>query len=508
MPPPNILLITSDQHRADCFGFAGRKVKTPHLDLLAAQGTRFNACITPNVVCQPARASILTGLLPLTHGVHDNGIDLDPAVSTHGFAARLARAGYDTAFVGKAHFATNHPYEPSGSPEDVQSAQHFDDEWFGPYHGFEHVELMLLGHNYWLPQKTPRGLHYERWYHGDGLGDLKDVLYRMRLPPDIGAAQTHHSALPVAWHNSTWTADRSIDFIGRARRRPFLLWASFPDPHHPFDAPEPWSRLHDPREVDLPKHRTRDLDRRPWWHRAAIENAPQAKTPQVRRVREEYSRIGVQTDEQLAHLIANYYGMISLIDHNVGRMLQTLHDRGLASNTLVVFTSDHGDWLGEHGLILKGPMHYDGLLRVPLVVRGPGVPSGKSIADPVSTIDLAASFADYAGLAADAPSHSHSLRPIIEGSATRDFAYNEWRLLPARAGVALDLRTVRTRDAKLTIDLASGAGEMYDLAHDPHEVENVFDVPRHAALRRELLTRAMSRPDDIRDPLPPQIGPA
>ena len=146
---PNILLITSDQHRGDCYGFEGRQIRTPRLDALAAQGTRFAACITPNVVCQPARASILTGLLPRTHGVHDNGIDLDPALGQAGFAGQLAKSGYATAFVGKAHFSTYHTHEPTGSPESVKSAADYAADWSGPYMGFEQVELMLIGHNYW-----------------------------------------------------------------------------------------------------------------------------------------------------------------------------------------------------------------------------------------------------------------------------------------------------------------------------------------------------------------------
>ena len=119
---PNILFITADQQRADCFGFAGRNIKTPHLDQLAGDGTRFEACITPGTVCQPARASILTGLLPRTHGVHDNGIDLDPALGEQGFAGTLGAAGYDTGFFGKGHFATYHTFEPTGTPECVKSS--------------------------------------------------------------------------------------------------------------------------------------------------------------------------------------------------------------------------------------------------------------------------------------------------------------------------------------------------------------------------------------------------
>ncbi len=134
-------------------------------------------------------------------------------------------------------------------------------------------------------------------------------------------AQTWHSALPAAWHNSTWVGDRTIDFLTSTATEPSALWASFPDPHHPFDAPEPWSRLHDPDDVDLPPHRTLDLERRPWWHRASLEGTPQHRARGLRKFREEYSRIPPQSDDQLAQMIANYYGMISLIDHNVGRIL-------------------------------------------------------------------------------------------------------------------------------------------------------------------------------------------
>ena len=140
---PNILFITSDQHRGDAFGFEGSQVRTPHLDLLARQGTRFATCITPNVVCQPARASILTGLLPLTHGVHDNGIDLDEAMADRGFAATLSRAGYHTHFIGKAHFSTYHTHEPTSRPENIAGSARYDDSWSGPYMGFDAVELML-----------------------------------------------------------------------------------------------------------------------------------------------------------------------------------------------------------------------------------------------------------------------------------------------------------------------------------------------------------------------------
>jgi arylsulfatase A-like enzyme len=503
---PNILLVTSDQQRGDCFGFEGRKVKTPHLDRMARQGTRFAACITPNNVCQPSRASILTGLLPLTHGVWDNGVDLDPKVGAAGFAGCFAKAGYATGFIGKAHFTTKHTFEPTGTPECEFSMKDYPPDWHGPYMGFDYVELVVEGHNRTLPQKPPGGQHYEYWYYKDGLGDWKNALYLTKLPPDAGAAQTWHSALPPAWHNSTWVGDRTIEFIRSHRGGPFLAWASFPDPHHPFDAPEPWSRLHHPDEIDLPAHRTKDLERRPWWHKASLEGKPRLARPDMLAHREKGSRVPDQTDLQLRHLIANYYGMISLIDHNVGRILNALDDYGLAENTFVVYTTDHGDWLGDHGLILKGPMMYEGLLRVGLIVRGPGVPAGRVVADPVATTDLAATFFDWCGVDAGRALHGRSLRGLLAGTESRDYAYNEWKLHPSRTGLALDLRCVRTRDAKLTLELGSGAGELYVLKDDPLEMDNRYGDPGVAALQRELTDMIRARPQDMLAHLPEPVG--
>ena len=451
-------------------------------------------------MCQPSRASILTGLLPYTHGVSDNGIDLDPELGEAGFAGAFARAGQRTGFIGKAHFATSHTFAPTGTPECRNTDQPQD--WLGPYMGFQHVELMVEGHNHWPPMKPPRGQHYERWFHRDGRGEELQRLYETQLEPRSTALQTFHSALPPAFHNSTWIGDRTIDFLAQNKNRSFCLWASFPDPHHPFDAPDPWSRMHHPDEVDLPPQRTLDLERRPWWHRQSLEGKPQIVS-HLRKVREEYSRIPVQSDRQLRELIANYYGMISLIDHNVGRILLHLENLDLLKDTLVVYSTDHGDWLGDHGLILKGPMAYEGLLRVGLIFSGPGIPKAKVVPDPVSTVDLAATFADYAGIEVPAARHSRSLRELIETEgASRDFACSEWDLRASRSGVDLDLRTVRTRTHKLTLDLRSGAGELYDLVNDPHEMDNIFETSKS---RTELMDMIRSRPDDI-VPRLPQVG--
>lgn len=502
---PNILLISADQHRADCLGHAGRRIKTPHLDRIAARGTRFTNAICPTVVCQPARASILTGQLCRTHGVHDNGIDLDPAIGERGFAGALAGAGYRTGYFGKAHFSTYHTHAPTGTPECIVSSADYPEDWSGPYMGFEHVELMLVGHNWFLPEEPPRGHHYERFYHAGGFGWLRNALYRENALDTRNAAQTWHSRLPPAWHNTTWTANRAIEWIrSQEGDQPWMTWVSFPDPHHPFDCPEPWSRLHPPSEVDLPAHRTRNFEGRPWWHEQVLTAEPTGDARGAE-IRKQYSRIPPQTDDQLREIIANTYGQIALIDDAVGRLFIALLEAGQLENTIIVYISDHGDWLGDHGLILKGPMHYDGLLKVPMIWRGPGIPEGAVVDAPVSTLDLCATFCELAGTAPLLPQHGQSLLPVIRGDATRAFALNEWQLLPTRAGVALSLRTVRTRDRKLTVDLISGAGEMYDLADDPHELHNLFDDPTRADMRAELEAMLATRPDDMR-PDQPQVG--
>jgi arylsulfatase A-like enzyme len=350
---PNILLITSDQQRADCNGFENPLIRTPHIDSLARDGTRFSACITPNLVCQPSRASILTGLLPLTHGVWDNGVDLDPAVGAQGFAGTLARAGYQTAFIGKAHFATKSTFAPTGKPECNKSQARYGSSWHGPYMGFEQWAVRAGSHAPQPPARTPAS-----WPLRTMAGLSRRDEEGMTLGTGYALAPVRHRLVFRAasgWHNSTWIGDRAIAWLARQNdaQKPFCAWVSFPDPHHPFDCPEPWSLMYDPKDMVLPAHRARDLERRPWWHKASLENKPQLADPEMLKFRAEGSRVPDQSDAQLAEMTANYYGMISLIDHNVGRILTALDDLGVANDTLVIYTTDHGEMLGNQAFISR-----------------------------------------------------------------------------------------------------------------------------------------------------------
>ncbi len=519
---PNIVLITSDQQRWDCFGFGPRQVKMPHVERLARKGTRFDCCITANALCQPARASILTGMLPLTHGVADNGVDLDPALADKGFAAHLGRNGYKTAIIGKAHFSSKATFKPTGQPECQFSSVDFGPDWTGPYMGFEHAELMVVGHFSRvtppkhispMPFTPPNGLHYERWFHGRGTpGEARKLWEASSDGKGLLAAQTWNSALPAAWHPTTWVTDQSIAYLRQRAQsdEPFCLWVSYPDPHHPFDCPEPWSKMYDPASVDLPEHRTLDLERRPWWHQKLYGEQEKIGFDEYTKPggKQTVARINRPTEEQLRYITANYYGMISFLDDGIGRVMSALQDLGLDDNTIIIFTTDHGELLGDHGLMLKGPTLYESLVRVGMVMVAPDAVPGHVVTEPISTLDLAATFYDYAGVSAPDGIQSRSIRNLLDPDAggSREFAINEWIAGSERYGFTLDLRMIRTKRYKAIFELNSGAGELYDLQEDPNEMVNRFDDPAFKQILSELEQMMRSRPGPMLEKMPERSG--
>lgn len=485
---PNVILITTDQQRGDCMGYGPRGVRTPHLDRLAGRGTRFDTCITPNPMCQVARASILTGKLPYHHGVRDNGYDLDPKHGAEGLGGVFSGAGYRTHFIGKAHFGTHKTFEPTGGPECYSSAADYPGTWTGPYFGFERADLTLRPHHHTAWAEPPEALQYETWLDSDHKGRERWERAKEQTEPKTKHRQVWRSALEEPWHSTAWCGDLAVNAVRDADEQPFFIWLSFPDPHPPFMAPEPWSSTYDPKTVDLPVHRTRDFEKRPWWHRLFYE----AKLERARKNTGDLNVSEDFDDDDLKHITAVYYGMIEAVDSQVGRLLSALDEKGCLDETIIVFTSDHGEWLGDHGLILKGPMLYDGLLRVPCILAGPGIPENRVITAPVSTLDLRSTLADLAGIEAG-EDDGESWKPLLDGSSTRKFAYGEWSVEADRLGIDLDLRTVRTRRYRLSCDLLSCAGELYDLKNDPDEMTNLFDDPAAAATRQELMAMISTR---------------
>lgn len=485
----NILLITTDQQRADSIGAYGNSIcKTPNLDALAAQGTRFTSCRCQNPYCQPSRATILTGTYPSTHGVSTVGVDLPADMMDRSVSAQLRARGYRTAMFGKAHFASAFPTYPTGQIESVEGSARVDANWSGPYAGFDHSELVLFGHNVrlapamgawnWCFGPPPFGLHYARFLYRDG-----DRLGRERLrlmQPEAArqkweSIQTWYSALPLEDHSSTWIADRAVDWLGKVKGK-FFAWVSFSDPHHPMDPPAPWSTMYSPRDVEpgVPQLVKGELLGKPQIHRAWAAG--------LRGTPFEWANPGgaALTRQELATMTAAYYGMVSLIDAQVGRILAALDQRKLADDTLVIFTSDHGDLLGDHGQLFKGPVHYESLLRVPLIVRGGKFKAGAVSSDPVGLVDLAPTMLSAAGVKAQKAMDG---RPLLTGKREYVLTENDHE-----AGFKISLRTLTTKRYKITRYLGNEAvGEMYDLQEDPYERSNLWGSPASWKLQSDLL---------------------
>ena len=502
---PNVILVSTDQQRGDCIGPEGRGIRTPNIDRIGDRGVRFSRCITPHPMCQPARASILTGKLPYSHGVRDNGRDLDESMGADGLGGLFGAAGYDTHFIGKAHLSSHQTFAPTGRPECYKSAKDYPAEWSGSYFGFEHVELMLRPHHHTKWYDAPETLHYETWLDHDGRGRQRWDLAKEHLPPETANFQTWRSALDQRWHSSPWVGDRTVEMIEARGDRPIFAWVSFPDPHPPFLAPRPWCDMYGPEEVVIARHRALDLDRRPWWHAefmASRERIKQGAEHNAGGV--DWGLRGDIGEPALRELTAIYFGMISAVDAQVGRILDALEAQGVLGDTIVIFISDHGEWLGDHGLLLKGPMLYDGLLRVPCLLCGPGVRGGQVIDDPVSTVDIRQTLVEFCGLGAEADNGT-SWMDLIDGTGSRDFALNEYEVDARRSAVDMDLMTVRSFRYRMSVDLRTDTGELYDMQGDPDEMVNLFDDPGSARVRKEHMDMIRSRPAD-QIPVSPRVG--
>lgn len=504
---PNVLLITTDQQRADTLGAYGSPMgATPRLDALAAEGARFDQAFCQHPYCQPSRWTILTGQHPRTHGVWTNGIDPTPTQQREAFSTRAARGGYRTAFVGKAHLASNLVFCRSRSPhmETFANAARMPDDWTGPYMGFEHVQLLQLGHYPGGYGPWPLGLHYGRFLAREGRVEALRRFYlasrRAGLSPRPTAPETWHSALPVELHPTTWVADGAIDFIRHPARRdaPWLLWTSFADPHHPLDPPAPWCFRYRPEDVHPPRRDPAELATKPPPQRRFAEGLPLLGY---------FNPPGMKLPEhQLREMIAAYYGMVAQLDDAIARVLAALDASGQSSNTLVVFTTDHGELLGDHGLLFKGPFHYDGLLRVPLILRGPGITPGAVVRDPVGTIDLVPTFEALTGVSREgALVEGRSLLPTLTGDESREWAICENDTRFAGFPLKVHVQTLIGHRYKLNRHVGVPYGELYDRAEDPDERVNLWDAL--PSLRAELGAELDARLPPWRDGAPrPPVG--
>jgi len=470
---PNILLVTTDQQRFDSLGAHGSGVcSTPAIDGLLATATDYLRAHVQNVLCTPSRSTILTGQYPGTHGVWSNGVALPQDAPS--IADVLADAGYVTAHIGKQHF------EPSNTLGAYLAAIDADQSWAGPYRGFDRVESADHFHAHgtyplWLREQLGR----------DAYRDHMDELLRCfrGRGGETDAPQCTYSSLPAELHSSTWIVDRAIDWIGDVGDdQSFFCWASFDDPHHPFNPPADYGRRHPWTEIPLPRGRPDS--------REAIEAALASKPWQYGAYwRGEFSQHegaagthpATVTDDQLREITALTAGMIELIDDNVGRLLAFLSERGRDEDTHVFFTSDHGELLGDHGLLLKGPFHVDALMHVALAWHRPGGHPA-TVTDPVGLVDLAPTFCSIAGIEMPEWMEGEPL-PARDGERERVVTVFDSAYRPE-----LRLRTMFRDEQVVTVyPRMEGVGELYDLRDDPHQFENRWDDPSRRSARDELV---------------------
>lgn len=491
MSTTNILLITSDQQHYDTLGVTNPRIRTPHLDRLAREGVRYTRAYCPNPTCSPTRASIITGLYPSAHGCWSLGCRLSENVPTLG--AMLAARGYDTALIGKAHFQplASTPEYPSLECQPTLRDLDFWRSFHGPWYGFSHVETARMH-----TDESHVGQHYAIWLEEHGLKDWAD--YFQPYPPRKGAPapkalgdDPRHWALPAELHHTRWVGERSMARLERAarERQPFFLWASFFDPHPGYRAPEPWASMYRPEDMRPGSFTPGEFDRMPPHFAKTREPRPDFShwhEPGGAHLHGCSSHL--HDPAELAKDMACYYGMTSFIDDEVGRILATLDRLGLAENTLVVYTSDHGHFLGQHGLTAKGPFHYEDLLRVPFLVRQPGrVPAG-GVSDALqSLVDLTPTFLDAAGMAIPGAMQGVSQLPVWTGQ--RDVARDHVLVENRHNPTTVHLRTWIDDRYKVTVYRNGTDGELFDLDDDPAELRNLWYNADASDLRARLLHR-------------------
>ncbi len=482
---PNILLITSDQQHYATLGVQNPKIKTPALDRLCGEGMRFTRAYCNNPTCTPSRATLITGLYPSWHGAWSLGTKLAEDVPTVG--ERFREAGYATQLIGKAHFQPlrSAPDQPSIECQPTLRDLDFWREFQGPWYGFEHIEL-TRNH----VDESHAGQHYAIWMEEKGLSNWRDYFGDCSDGRDRPGGHRGAWPLPQEYHYTAWTGERTCANLEQAvsEGRPFFTWASFHDPHPPYAVPEPWASMYDPDDMDPGERVEGELDDMPPHHRMTQD--PDANWSVYQET--PFGNHGFQCHrhdrEQLKKDMAVYYGMISFMDQEIGRILDKLDELGVADNTIVVFSTDHGHFLGQHGLIAKGGFQYEDGIKLPFVVRWPNRVAAGATCDAIQgLVDLPLTFLAACGLAAPAWMQGVNQLPVWTGQQekAKDFEICEFRHQPT----AVHLRTLITERYKMTVYRGQDYGELIDLQDDPRELKNLWDDPAAADVKAEMLRR-------------------
>ena len=525
---PNFLFIITDQHRADHLGCYGNPiVRTPNIDRIAAEGWRSTRFYVANPACMPNRATLMTGRMPSVHRVRSNGVPLSLRAST--FVELLRAAGYTTACSGKIHLQPMTGDAPilkraadsarKVPPLALSDAWHTDAQdgpydqesitkWQNnqahdlklPYYGFEEVHLTMM-------HADGAHGHYGRWLEEHSPGSNRLVGPEHALPGDgISALQAWRTAVPEELYSTSYIKEQAVAFLKRqatqSPEKPFFLQVSFNDPHHPFTPPGKYWDMYDPRTIPLPAAYRANVGAPPppLAHLIAERDAGQSN-------RESWMLQAV-SEQDAREAIALTYGSITMIDDAIGEVLNALQALPPGRDTVVIFTSDHGDYMGDHQLMFKGPIHYDGLIRVPFIWSDPQLDAQGAASDALAgTVDIAATVLARAGLQPFHGMQGKDLHTVMEGGES-DRAAMLVEEDNQRSFMGFDrpvrLRTLVTNRWRLSVYRGVDWGELYDLQEDPLELHNRWNDPALRSVQAELLHALVQTMEEYADdsPLP------
>ena len=491
--PPNVLLLLTDQERYDHSAADGPPVETPSLDRLAAEGMRFTQAITPTSICSSARASLLTGQFPHTHGMVNNcheadAIQANLPTNIPTFSGALAAGGYDCTYTGKWHVGHDATPEHFGFRYLGGSDRHHDDidEAFAHYrehHGaplgsieFEDAIYTAGDDGTFVAATTPVDVEHTRAY--------------FLAQRTIEAIETHAAAQDGDERPLTGGGPRDgnagagDDATTASSDGPFFHRADFYGPHHPYVVPEPYASMYDPDDVE------------PWdTYAETFAGKPTAHEGYL-----SYRGVSAFDWDVWAEAVAKYWGFVTLIDHQVRRVLEALEDLGLAEETAVVHASDHGDFTGSHRQFNKGPLMYEETYHVPLQVRWPGVVDpGSTCEKLVHLHDLAPTFLELGDVPVPDDFHARSLQPLLEGESPPEWPTSIFAQYHGDEFGLYSQRMVRTERHKFVFN-GPDVNELYDLETDPAELNNLIDHPDYEEVREELVRELIEWMHETDDP--------
>jgi len=482
---PNILFITSDQQHWNTIGAYNKEIKTPNLDRLVNAGTCFKRAYTVNPTCTPTRASFITGKYPSQHGAWTLGTKLMENEYTIG--NQLTANNYRTALVGKAHFQPLRGTEkyPSLESYPIMQDLEFWKKFTGGFYGFDTIRL-ARNHT----TEAHVGQHYAIWMEKNGLKNWRDYF----CPPtgNLGKDAKRLWKIPERFHYDAWIADETNNLLQsyKEKNENFFLWASFFDPHPDYFVPEEWVSMYDPDKLTVPKIAEGELEKA-----SPFVKLTQEKNPDTSIYKRSGNFLGglhthlIEPEEQKKD-VAIYYSMISLMDKYIGSILDKLDELGLTENTLIIFTTDHGHFIGQHGLILKGPFMYEDMIKVPWIVSYPGhVPAGR-VSDAIqSAVDIVPTVLDYCGMEKTDGIAGISQKDVWNGDLEkiRNYAICEHN----HERNSIYIKTYICEKYKISVFLNMDYGEIYDLESDPDELNNLWDNPEYLNLKSSLLVKFM-----------------